>query len=269
MRLIVQNLPIYDMERASAALAHLLQKGVSPDFAAKGAWLAGVIAKNNFSLRHPRLAIFAGQTLDASTEEKTSLINRIERLSRADDVLARLAQSVDADLRLYEMALEDPNASFLGEAELCNAMSYGMMAVENGVHILSLSCMGAGSDGWTRKMFIEAQNSLGSKDAFDILLSFPSAEIAACFGTILASGMARVPLLLDGDSALIAAYLLSRNNSRLVDHCWPVHYPQDAYGKILEAHFRKSPLHTGVDWDIGTASALQFKLFEALADLLR
>src|SRR3546814_8038325 len=60
------------------------------------------------------------------------------------------ALPIYADLRVYEMALEEPTGDIseeaaMSEVDCCHAVAYGMMAVEPGIDVLSLGEMGIGN----------------------------------------------------------------------------------------------------------------------------
>src|SRR3546814_14700626 len=62
----------------------------------------------------------------------------------------QLCSLANADLRVYEMALEEPTgdiseAAAMREVDCCHAVAYGMMAVEPGIDVLSLGEMGIGN----------------------------------------------------------------------------------------------------------------------------
>mgnify|MGYP003694310461 CR=1 FL=1 len=59
----------------------------------------------------------------------------------------QLCKAADAELRVYEMALDRPTADFtaepaMSEEDCAKAMAYGMMAVEPGLDLLCLGEMG-------------------------------------------------------------------------------------------------------------------------------
>src|SRR3546814_8744339 len=62
----------------------------------------------------------------------------------------QLCSLANADLRVYEMALEEPTGDIseeaaMSEVDCCHAVAYGMMAVEPGIDVLSLGEMGIGN----------------------------------------------------------------------------------------------------------------------------
>src|SRR3546814_1087757 len=80
-------------------------------------------------------------------KQKTAYEMRISDWSSdvcSSDLLA------NADLRVYEMALEEPTGDIskepaMSEIDGCHALAYGMMAVEPGIDVLSLGEMGIGN----------------------------------------------------------------------------------------------------------------------------
>src|SRR3546814_15113433 len=70
----------------------------------------------------------------------------------------QLCRVFDAELRVYEMALDHPTADFttapaMTEADCANAMAYGMMAVEEGIDLLCLGEMGIGNTASAAALF--------------------------------------------------------------------------------------------------------------------
>ena len=152
----------------------------------------------------------------------------------------QLCRSVDADLRVYEMSLDQPTADIveapaMSGAECARAIAYGMMAVEPGIDALAVGEMGIANTTvaaalclalfggeaaeWTgpgtgvagaaldRKREVVAaavarhRGEMG--DPFDVLRRLGGLEFAAMAGAILAARMGRVPVVLDGFCAEI------------------------------------------------------------------
>src|SRR5215470_15550095 len=107
--------------------------------------------------RHPpqldrvRVAVFAGnhgvaaRGVSAFPAEVTKQM--VANFVAGGAAVNQLCRAVDAELRVYEMALGEPTADFtrqpaLSEEECAHAMSYGMMAVEPGIDLLCLGEMG-------------------------------------------------------------------------------------------------------------------------------
>lgn len=284
MRGIVAHLPPFDLAASSHALA--ASAGLPPFFAELAAWAAGSAAKYPFSLRHGRCVLFAGNHAHASTAEREQTAKEVKAYGDGKKLLCQAAKKADADLRLYEMALEHPaqDSRFenaMGDESAAQAMAYGMMAVEAGVDIISLSAIGAGTELAARllashmgreALFLsgkkEWQDLPGSlprgADFFTALSRFGGAELAGVAGTLLASAMGRVPVILDGLPALLTAYAFAQQERRIADHCWPAAYPPGAIGDVLQNFFQKKPLQPSYDNEAGVAGALSLSLFEIL-----
>ena len=87
---------------------------------------------------HPRISVYAATAVEAEIVAVQAMVAAIAGGAWATPVAA-----VDADLRLYELAVEAP-CTALAEDEVANLISYGMTTVEPGVDLLGLAGMGAG-----------------------------------------------------------------------------------------------------------------------------
>ena len=91
-----------------------------------------------------KIAIFAANHGISNHKEKTQA--RIRAALEGRSVINQLCSFVDAALKLYEMAPEQPTADIsenaaMSEGDCANAIAYGMMAVEDGIDILCLGDM--------------------------------------------------------------------------------------------------------------------------------
>jgi nicotinate-nucleotide--dimethylbenzimidazole phosphoribosyltransferase len=204
------------------------------------------------ALQHPRLAVFlANHGVAPYAPPALSAAACLAQLANPSSPLAAQLRAVDADLRLYEMNLAAPSADWilsppalsaasLPEAAmsqaLCqHALTYGMMAVENGVDSLALAAYGDGQ-ALTAAMLLAAAlpqplplvlAQLGLPPTLLPLLQPvltrveklpPLALLAACgspacaalVGAILAARMARIPVLIGDWSGLAASALVRR-----------------------------------------------------------
>ena len=191
----------------------------------------------------------------------------------------QLCKTVDADLRVYEMALDRPTrditeAPALEEGECARAMAYGMMAVEPGLDLLCLGEMGianttsaaalclglfggeaqawtgpgtgVGADALARKIAAVAtavachRERLG--DPLQALRSLGGHELAAIAGAILAARLARTPVVLDGFAATAAAAVVWKLDAALLDHCLVAHVSAEPGHRRLLAALGKMPL---------------------------
>ena len=231
-----------------------------------GDWLAswqGGAAR----LDRPRLAIFAGAHGFASAASAAPLAARIEAYRSGAAPANALCRMQDSDLRVYEMALDRPaadirNAPALSEPDCAAAMAYGMMAVEDGVELLCVAAIGAGTQvaaaalccslfggapgdwpapsersadaGGDTVIAAALERHAGAGDALRHLQCLGGHELAAVAGAILAARMARVPVVLDGFAATAAAAALHRLDGTALDHCIVSHRETgDAHGRLL------------------------------------
>ena len=170
---------------------------------------------------HPRIILYAathGIALGhpgGSVQEMTELV---EDVVAGKGPLHTLVEQADADLRLYDLALDRPTRSpgagpAMDEADASRAAAYGMMAVEPGVDIFVAAAIGRGAE-------LAAQAVLqGSGDPLELLAAKGGPDIAAILGVILASRLAGIPLILDGAAAYAAAGVAFGLNPNALAHC--------------------------------------------------
>ncbi len=269
-------------DRPPAGAAALLE--VLGDWLAS--WQGGVP-----HLDRPRLAIFAGAhgfaPGSAATDSVAARIVAYRSGAAAANALCRMQ---DSDLRVYEMALDRPTADFrvtpaLSDPDCAAAMAYGMMAVEEGVELLCVAAMGAGTrisaaalccslfggasadwrvppdgpDGAVTDGVIAAavERHAGASDALQQLRCLGGHELAAVAGAILAARMARVPVILDGFAATAAAAVLHTLDGTALDHCIVGHREAgDAHGRLLSCLEKEALLDLDPGCGAGCGSML-------------
>lgn len=227
-------------------------------------------------LDRPRLAIFAGAHGFAPGNAAIAPIAaRIEAYKKGAAPANALCRMQDSDLRVYEMALDRPTADIrtaaaLSDAGCAAAMAYGMTAVEDGIELLCVAAIGAGtgtsaaalccglfggapgdwippSDGPDATgsdgvIAAAVERHAGAGDALQKLRCLGGHELAAVGGAILAARMARVPVVLDGFAATAAAAVLHRLDGTALDHCIVGHRESgDAHARLL-SHLEKEAL---------------------------
>jgi nicotinate-nucleotide--dimethylbenzimidazole phosphoribosyltransferase len=204
-------------------------------------------------LDRPRLSIFAGaHGFAPETAAVAPVAARIAAYQSGAAAANALCRMQDSDLRVYEMALDRPTADFrmapaLSDPECAAAMACGMMAVEDGVDLLCVAAIGAGTRisaaALCRSLFEDVpgdwrlpsegsadvdadaviaaglERHAGSGDALQQLQCLGGHELAAVAGAILAARMARVPVVIDGFAATAAAAALHRLDGTALDHC--------------------------------------------------
>jgi len=203
------------------------------------AWIAETRGTVDVALDRPRIALFAGLHHGSAGDfdrNRASIESRIDGLTRASDPLYDLCGAVDVDLRLYEMALDepagaDPNGPALGEGACARAIAYGLMAVEDGLDIVGISALAPGIAPVLHAVADAAFGEAGLSPDADVILNILAEagghETCALFGALLAARIARTPVLLDGSSALAAAALLACAVPGSTGHCRAVAPAQD------------------------------------------
>ena len=105
------------------------------------------------SVNHPRTVVFRGKPW-ASPPVASRPIRRppsrpqmVQNFIAGGAAVNQLCRVVDADLRVYEMNLDEPTADIveapaMSEQECARAIAYGMMAVEPSIDVLAIGEMG-------------------------------------------------------------------------------------------------------------------------------
>ena len=175
-------------------------------------------------VEHPRIVLYAAthgmaaHLPGGSTEDVTELV---EGIVAGWGQLYEFAEQADADLRLYDLALDRPTGDFrvgpaMEELDACRAAAYGMMAVEPGVDIFTVAALGVGAELAGAAL---AEALAGGGDPLELLAAMGGPDIAAILGVILASRLAGMPLILDGIAAYAAAAIAGQLSVVALAHC--------------------------------------------------
>lgn len=190
-------------------------------------WLCGATGKLHPEIKMPRIAIFAahhGFTLnrpEGDAFKKTHEI-AIDRILGNTHTVCNIAQSLNTDLRLYEMDLENPandtaQGPAMTEDECVMAFTYGMMAVEEQNDFLLLSTIGAGSEDAGDRILALLKQDPGA-DPFEVLINIGGYEIAALCGVLIATYLGKKPVMVDSQAGLASLVLMHRAHERLSTH---------------------------------------------------
>ncbi|MFZ5790228.1 MAG: nicotinate-nucleotide--dimethylbenzimidazole phosphoribosyltransferase [Pseudomonadota bacterium] len=268
-------------------------------------WLCQWQGRHPPRLDRPRVAVFAGnhgvaaRGVSAYPAEVTKQM--VANFVAGGAAVNQLCQAADAELRVYEMALDEPTADFtvepaLSEEECARAMSYGMMAVEPGIDLLCLGEMGianttsaaalaaalfggAGTD-WAGPGTGVAGSALDRKigvideglarhrahfgDPLEILRRLGGRELAAIAGAVIAARLARVPVLLDGFASTVAAAVVRKLDPRGLDHCLVAHVSAEpGHKRLLEAIDKKALVDLGMRLGEASGAALSVAILRA------
>ncbi len=269
-------------------------------------WYYGWRGQYPAQINHPRIAVFAGnhgiakQNVSAFPPEVTAQM--VANFQHGGAAINQLCKFIDADLKVYELNLDKPTEDFsqkpaMSEAELCQAMVYGMMAVEDGVDIIGFGEMGIANScsaaamahamfggeasDWTgrgtgiddkalaHKANIVAKSVALHQDnikghglkAMQYLGGF---ELAAIAGAVIAARMAKIPVVLDGYACTVAASCLLSLDATILDHCQIGHVSAEIGHKNLLKKLAKSPLFAyEMRLGEGTGAALGINMVKA------
>ena len=308
IRRLIAELPGPDKEAESAAVLRQSQllkpAGALGRLEELAAWLAAWQGGQP-RLERPHIAVFAGnhgiaaRGVSAYPPEVTRQM--VATFIDGGGAVNQLAAETGAELRVYELALEQPTADFseapaMDEEGCLRAMAYGMMAVEEGFDVYALGEMGIGNTtsaaalahalhggraaDWVghgtgidaerlahKTALVEAavaRHRPALTDGLEVLRHLGGFELAAIAGAVLAARLARVPVLLDGYATTAAAACLGALDPRLLDHCQVAHRSvEPGHAHLLEA-LGKRPL-LDLDMRLGEASgaALAIQVLKA------
>ncbi|WP_193184653.1 nicotinate-nucleotide--dimethylbenzimidazole phosphoribosyltransferase [Nisaea sediminum] len=246
-------------------------------------WVAAWQGKHPPSVAHPRICVFAanhGVTAKGVSAYPSDVTHQmVQNFISGGAAVNQLAELFDADLRVYEMALEQPTADFteapaMSEDECAKAIAYGMMAVEPGIDLLCLGEMGIGNstsaaaichalyggaaEDWTGpgtgvtgaayaakvKAVADgvALHKARTSDPLELFAAVGGLELAAITGAILAARMGRVPVLLDGFACTAAAAVLHAADPRSIEHCQVAHCSAEPGHRLLLEKIGKAPI---------------------------
>ncbi len=309
IRAILNDLPGQDLEAGTAAAAREAELTKPPGSLGRleelTHWLATWQGKHPPTIDHPRTAIFAGNhgvaVRGVSAYPATVTAQMVQNFIGGGAAVNQLCKIADADLRVYELALEEPTADFviapaMSDGDCAMAMAYGMMAVEPGVDLIALGEMGIGNttsaaalccalfggeakdwvgpgtgvagEALTRKIeTVEAglaRHRGEATDALDLLRRLGGRELAALVGAIIAARRGRVPVVLDGYAATAAAAVLYAMDNRALDHCIVAHRSAEpGHGRLLEKIGKVPLLDLGMRLGEASGATLAIPLLKA------
>jgi nicotinate-nucleotide--dimethylbenzimidazole phosphoribosyltransferase len=309
MRALLRTLPGPDVEAGTAAATREAQltkpAGALGRLEELAQWLATWQGKHPPSVDHPRTAVFAGNhgvaARGVSAYPAAVTAQMVQNFIAGGAAVNQLCKAIDADLRVYEMALEQPTADFttepaMSEGDCALAMAYGMMAVEPGVDVIALGEMGIGNTAAAAALCAglfggEAADWVGpgtgvagaalahkvaivdealrrhrrqATDAFDMLRRLGGRELAAIAGAVIAARRARVPVVLDGYACTAAAAVLFAADPRAIDHCLVAHRSAEPGHARLLGRIGKAPLlDLGMRLGEGSGATLAVAILKA------
>ena len=246
-------------------------------------WVAAWQGRHPPNVTHARIAVFAGnhgvaaKGVSAYPSEVTEQM--VQNFVAGGAAVNQLSEFADADLRVYEMALDAPTADFtagpaLSEDDCAKAVAYGMMSVEAGVELMALGEMGIANttsaaaichalyggaaqdwvgpgtgvsgDAYAAKVVaVETAVTINANlldDPLQTLRAVGGHEIAAIVGAIIAARLAGVPVLLDGFTCTAAAAVLHAIDEHAIDHCMVGHLSAEPAHQLVCEKIDQVPL---------------------------
>jgi nicotinate-nucleotide--dimethylbenzimidazole phosphoribosyltransferase len=309
MRALIRDMPGPDLAAGSIAAAREAQLTKPPGSLGRleelSRWMATWQGRNPPSADRPRLAVFAGnhgiaaKGVSAYPAEVTAQM--VKNFIDGGAAVNQLCRSVDADLRVYELALEQPTQDFttgsaMSDEDCATAMAYGMMAVDQDVDLLAIGEMGIANTAsaaalcsllfggpardWVgpgtgvagpvlehKIAMVQAGIDLHRqliREPLEILRRVGGLEFAAVCGAIIAARRARVPVLLDGYACTAAAAVLYALDRQALDHCQVAHRSAEpGHTRLLQKIGKEPLLDLGMRLGEGSGAALAVGLVKA------
>lgn len=269
-------------------------------------WVATWQGRHPARVDHPRVCVFAGAhgvaARGVSAFPASVTGQMVQNFIDGGAAVNQLTEIAGADLRVYEMAVEQPTADFtqgpaMSEEDCARALAYGMMAVEAGVDLIALGEMGIANttaaaaichalyggtpEDWTgpgtgvegealaNKIRVvgegvAANRALIEGDPLQVLRALGGQEFAAIVGTILAARLAGVPVLLDGYACTAAAAVVNEMSPGAIDHCLVAHLSAEpAHERLCERLGKRPLLDLGMRLGEASGAALAIQLVRA------
>jgi len=202
-----------------------------------------------------------------------------------------LALAANAGLKVFDLALDLPTPDIcvddaLTEQACVATIAFGMESIAGGTDLL---CVGASTGGnnivaaavatalygdrpsdWTDDETILPTLEIAMKqhetlqDSLEIMRQLGGRELAAIAGAIIAARFQRIPVLLDGFTACVAAAVLHKAEPSALDHCLAAHCSGSAPHINLLKKIGKIPLlDFGIRLEDGSGAALAVSLIRA------
>jgi nicotinate-nucleotide--dimethylbenzimidazole phosphoribosyltransferase len=308
IRALFAHLPGPDLEAGTAAA--LRERQLTKPAGALGRleelshWLATWQGRHPPRVDHPRTSVFAGNhgvaARGVSAYPAAVTAQMVQNFIAGGAAVNQLCKAVDADLRVYEMNLDQPTADIvdapaLSEHDCALAVSYGMMAVEPGIDVLALGEMGIANTtsaaalclalfggtaaDWTgpgtgvagaalqaKREVVTAsvERHRGAGDPLEMLRRLGGYELMAIAGAVLAARMGRVPVVLDGFAATAAAAVLFAADPHALDHCIVAHVSAEPGHRLLLDKIGKRALFDfGMRLGEGSGATLAIAILKA------
>lgn len=269
-------------------------------------WLARWQGLASPLVNRPLIAIFATSHGLASrgicAEPQGFTRAMVDTLGAGGAAVNQLAQFQTAGLKVFDLALDLPTPDIAEDAALTEAacaatMAFGMEAIAGGTDLLCAGALGSGGEtvaaalacalfGGEPRDWVDADEFASRRiaaieaalafhgsalaDPLEALRRVGGREIAAIAGAIIAARFQRIPVLLDGFAACVAAGVLARVEPDALAHCIAAHRSgSPAHDRLLARIGKKPLLDMGIRLGDGTGAALAIGAVKAAAAIHR
>ena len=246
-------------------------------------WLAAWQGRHPPRIERPFTAVFVGnhgiaaRGVSAYPAEVTKQM--LQNFIDGGAAVNQLCDVADSDLRVYELALDEPTRDFsaepaMSEEDCARAVAYGMMAVEPGIDLLALGEMGIGNttsaaalchalyggsaSEWVGRgtgiddarlanktaliaAAVEKHRSLMT-EPLEVLRCLGGFELAAILGASLAARVPQAPLWVNRAACRAAASIVHAIDASALGHCVVAHVSVEPGHRRLLARLGKQPL---------------------------
>lgn len=250
-------------------------------------WLAAWRGYENMLIKKPSIALFAGS--QAIYDNSAMVKNFVLNLQSGGGFINELCQYFNILLRIYDLALDYPimdirDKDSIDEKSAAATMAFGLEAIAGDIDILGISSinienqelneaciaqilLGGELEEYlcsehSQELIIKLKNKLANfecKDSFKILQKFGTREMFAICGAILAARMEKIPVILEGYTALLCAALLKNIQINAIDHCVIGQMPDKNYYHILQK-FIDIPIIMNLNMDNNCGAGLAFAI---------
>ncbi|WP_375613407.1 MULTISPECIES: nicotinate-nucleotide--dimethylbenzimidazole phosphoribosyltransferase [unclassified Bartonella] len=225
----------------------------------------------------------------------------VENFASGGAAINQICIAYDLGLKIFDLALEYPTMNITKDAAMdersaAATMAFGMESIAGGTDLLCIGEMGIGNtaiasalclalfggevEEWTgnamesegdfyqRKIAaVKTAISLHKdyfNDPFEIMRRLGGREIAAMVGAILAARIEKIPVILDGFVATVAAAVLYKMHPKALDHTLVGHVSSEtAHRKLLKKIGKEPLLDLGMRLGEGTGAAMAAGIVKA------
>lgn len=295
LRNLVRQLPAPDAAAAARVRAtaetFASRAGGLGRLAEVAAWLAASTGRPPRVLR-PVVALFAGTHRTGAGDGSVEVQAFVDRTAAGGGAVNQACAAGDIGLKIFDLALDVPvddiaTGPALDEKGCAATIAFGMEAVAGGTDLLVLTGFG-GQGGRTSTEALLAATVSGPEtgipeparralethrghlsDPLEALRRLGGREAAALVGAIVAARMEKVPVLLDGATALTAAAVAAKLADGALAHCMVADVGGDPLADAAAKALGLKPLQSlALGTQDGAAGALAANLAKSAALVL-